>query len=845
MMYHYLYAPSRNGSPMRVLTNKVKPHVEKAYIKSKFTNKVVSLKPESDNSPILVALNTGSWDFPLLQHRAIEQGVDFRIVSYDMKTVATWDEDYLKQAVSMSNFGYASADNLVLVKFHGHSGFDLEPLGIRISNHRKLVKRLTELLRCSGHYVYDPLAEVTHQEFVTPKGEDDTTYDGMNYMRKSLARKLGFKFMRGNVRFITELGLIKGDVIVVDDDQIEADFVYHTENLKSEFRSDGWQLITIMKHGDVKEIGHNDQIRFNFPTLITNKVIAGDLSSFVNGWKKSLEEGGDLHNYLTSQQTAFDDPIAIDLARVTSASRLEEQAELLNEVGIPPAMFSNIPYTRTGAMVRRCRTHQMRNSEKQPIPYFKKTYIPTRNAFAAAVVTFGSLTKMGNFDFSYMGEDGTRTFFLPGVGLVVPDSRFRDTYELHGGDDLDDTWNGYKKKFFCSDPAKLEMLIQHKVLDPSLNIPSTKEEATDEAALFIRMPNGPGEYSIERVSPDLPWCLSDEDAVETIDLANAPLPHDLAFAGATFEELEASVDYRAEYDAEFALNAIQAQTINPNVGPFANAIMAAAATFGPDSIPSSMITLRMEEAIDTVQQEADAHKFRVINDAVASMWIEFLDHVVTNKIKVDIGLLITRVPEEVRIADEKVFIGRRIKELGLVKGGITHLLHKEYNRRLTEMSDMAKAAPMKARNELELTQKLAKARIPENLMVFARDWIIGCNVALRKLDEKYSIDELDNDSPLSTLMKRHLQEEKRRAMEAEMDRWVSQIVLNDRHDTHKQIIALYKWIVTPREGYPMGDIDRVFVQPSSPGAVSMLKLFIAMMTKYGMTNGSRIASPKS
>ncbi|MGW8177721.1 MAG: hypothetical protein ACWGQW_02835 [bacterium] len=828
--FHYLYAQGDGANVCRILSTHAPEHHVEAFVESRNTKKVV----RTSKGGLVYAMDTGTWTFPVLD-RAISKGVPFKIVSYNIADVANWDDEKVTKMLKRANFAMASPTNLTLFSFPGYKGFDLKPLGLEIDNAKKLVKRLNEVLRCTGHGMMDEtLGEITHRMFALPDGIDPIVFDGMNFIRDSFAKKLGFKDeYRVNGRFTTPDGVIKGDWIRVPDSVLDVDLLWFEDNLKPEYRTNGtWQVFTAMVHHPEHDMGHNDQIRADFSFFIPVEQVKEDLILMVRKWKKSVREGGDLYNYLVKQGEAFDDPIAIDLDRVTLATRLEEVAELLKSVGIPPAMFSNIPYTRTGALLRRLRAFQMRDDNGRALPTFKKMFIPATNAFSGAVVTYEALTMMGGLDFE--DEDGTRTFFHPLYGLVIPGSRFVATYDLHGGHDQDDAHSMWAIKVFCSNLAQLEVLVELGVVDPELDIPEDAEHAV-EAALAIRMPNGPGEYSIERVSPDMPWRFYNPEKVRTVDLADAPKPQQVVFEGASMVELPTSVDYNVAYDREFVGKVVAAQCINPGVGGFANVIMTAAAVFGPDNIPGDMVKLKMEDTIDTVQQEADFLKFAIIESTVKEMWISFVDYVLENEVKIDAGLLATRVPLRVGVGKDSVPIAEAILEANLAGGGDTYELHQLYQKAIDTLGEAAKAVAHQARNNLPLARKIRNGKFSRDLQTFAVGWLRGCNRELKQIDARFRGDDPEvGDDTWSTLLRRAKQEEKRLALEEAMDRRVDTILENDRHDTHKQIMALYAMIVTPNEQFPAGDNDRVFVQPTSPGHVSMIQLFIEACKRWNL-----------
>lgn len=843
-LFHYIYI-DKDGSLSRVMTTSPVPNTMRACYTSMLKKMVVPVNPKDPTGARLLTLDTGEWKFPVLE-RAMRKGVEFHIQSWALSEIAKWDPIYLEDRIGKSNFAFATPKNLILFKFANHSGFDLRPLGIDIDNTKKLVKRLGEVIRLSGHAHLDEYAELGTLEYETPEDREDVDFDGMNVISRTLAELVNFKGDRGWLRVLTEKGLIKGDFVVREDDFFPkgVHVLYHTENLKPELATTGWQLVMVMKHGPSYSQNHNDQIRFMVPSVFTRDRMESDLKYLVADWWRSIkEDDGELNEYLASTQGAFDDPVAVDLRAMDRlADRLEDQARLLQTVGIPPAVLSNIAFSRTGALARKLEAGRMKDPNGRYMNHFKRMPILATHAFAGAIISWAAYHEMAGLNYgkpddegNYV-EDGSRTFYNSRYGLVMPTQRFRDTYHLHGGFDQDDTIGMFDYDFWSSDPGHVALLKEHKVIDPALEIPDNPEDAVP-AALTIRMPMGPGEYSIESVSPDMPWKHVKDIKRRVIDVATLPLPSDLVFVDADPVELVGSVDYAAEFDRTFALNMVRAQMINPNVGQYANLIMAAASIFGPDNIPAGVKTLKMEETIDTVQQEADALKFTTISNAVTSGWIALVDRVLDTQTKVDNGVLVTRIPREILIGEETIPIAQAIIDAKLVFEGDTGFMHKRMVQAIDHLRKNAEAITKKNRNETALALKVARYKVPKELRTFAIGWLRGCNGALKNVDKKFRElrREFEGEDSLNAIIRRELQIQHRVAIEELMDKYVDEIINNKRYDTLLQVMALYFVIITSKsEAHPFGDNDRVLVTPSSEDHISITELFIRACIQFNL-----------
>ena len=856
-VFQYIFADFKGQPPYRVVTTKMSPRVAKAYAKSQVTHDVVFTEPDKHGNQAMVwALDTGEWVPALLIHRALAKGINVKVVSHDLDNVRDWVTDdnggfdltILRKKVGMVNFAYANASSAFFVYIEGYDGFDLRPLGIEIENGKKLAKRMNELMRYTAHYVYSETgATISIREFKTPPGDNPIKYDGINFIRASFAKRLGFKLPRGNMRATTHLGLIKGDCIVVPDSLLDVDILYHTDNLKTEWKSTGFRLVTVMKHDPWHKTRHNDQVRGNFPFFIPLKTVAADLERVPNTWKTSLKEGGELYDFLGQAEVAYDDPIALDMNLVDNASRLEEQRELLRANQIPEACLSNNVYTRLGALHRKMNAHRV-FEKGQKTSSFRRMFIPAGNAFSGAVVTYEALTIMAGITFPdkkigekvYPGEDGTRTFFHKDYGIVIPGDRFVATYDLKGGHDLDDVHSMFDIKVYCTNADKLAMLVAEGVVDPNLAIPDNPDDAV-RVALSVRNPNGPGEYSIESVAESMPYAFVDESTIGTFDLARAPLPERLVYKDANPVELKSSVEYHMPFDREFAVQMILAQTQNKGVGPFANVIMAAAAVFGPNSIPNELLLLKMEEAVDTVMQEADLLKFTAIANATQQMWIAFRDIVLRDRVPVDAGLIGSkRIPPTIKVAGEDVPIGNAIVEAKLLVRGPNRMLHRRYGAIIEELIELSKDAAHESRGRTNVAQNVLKMNFGPDLEKFAEGYITYANPALRAVDKELNdVDEDEDEDYMAdstyqkrtdVLLRRLKQLRRRIAMEEKMDELVDGLVENDRYNTHLQILAVYQAII--RRGR---EIDRIIVQPGTPGHTSMLRLFIEAVNMFELT----------
>jgi hypothetical protein len=811
IIYQYLQAPlgvdvSDEDVAVRIITNCPSENALTAITRSAMLQGAPQ-QIEGSRQHVM-AINSGNQEMPLLQRRAADKGVEFRIASFPVKTL---EPDTILKMVTKANFAYSNSSRAVFVDFKGFDGWGLAPLGIEIQNTAKLVKRLNELLRQTAHFFY---GDVNYGPFYTPEGDSDVSYDGMNIMSKEFAKKMNFKGTRGSFRLDVEEGVIKGDVIVVDHIPGGLDVLYHPENLKTEFATTGWTLATVADHAPLHQVAYDDQSRGNFNFFLNHETVKADLIRFVKENISKVEEGGELHNYLISMS---EEPVVGQSNGLdTLSGTLHAQGAKLTEAGLPNATFANLTFTTLNALTRKMNASKIGKTD-----LYKKMFIPVSNAFVGAVLSYEIYTKMAGQ--VTLGESGGRTFFDQATGLVIPGDRFEKTFDLHGGWDHDDSVCVYAIKVYCSDMERAKVLHSTGVLDENLAFSSTPDRAV-LAGLMIRRPNGPGEYSIEAISPDLPFHKFNMDTIPVIDLADAPLSQSEVFANTEMGQIPTSVNYDGDYDKEDAFSAICAQAVNPGVGTFANVLIAWSATFGSDNVPVHMVG-KMEDVVDILEQTADEVSFSAISLAVEQMWVDFRDKVIFTGTTVEPSLLIGRVPMQLGYGDDLVLIGKAIQDMGLVtknSEGPEGQLQALYAKAIRRLGNLARSTANSTRNDLDLAVHIRNMEFAPQQMSTVQDWYKVAYGRLSKLDREYR--ELDADA--HAVARRHNQVGRKAAMESLMDQLVDMVCSLTNDNTDWFMLALYKFIVTPTEKFPNGNVDRVFTQPSTKGKPSMLDLFV-------------------
>jgi hypothetical protein len=807
------------GFSIRVVTNMATPAEYGAHEVSRVT----SGPEEIGNSGFfLQTIDIGDQTMPLFLHRAVELGIGFRFVAVPMDALRQ-NPEVADEWLARSNFSWANSSTACFIKFAGHDDWGLEPLGLTVNYSRKLAKRLNEVARVTRHEFYGP---IVLREFLTPAGFDDRDFDGMNFISESFAARMGIVGFRGNIRILTPLGLIKGDFAVVPNENLDgADVVYHTDNMKEELITDGWYLTTCFMHDPSHELRHDDQSRGNFSHFITHDRVMADLKEMKEAFRISLEEDGELANYLVSSQKAYSDPIAVDYERFGTAQRVEEHVEMLKEIGIAPASFSNITFMRLNAIKNKMDAgRHMENDE--PTQFFDRMSIPASNAMSGKVVTYEAMTMMGGVEFGQ--SDGTQTFLDQRYGVIMPGDRFIATYLLHGGWDLDDSVSVYKIKVFCTDPARTYQLMNSGVLDPALVIPVEESEAI-EVGLMIRLPNGPGEYSIEGIDEGAFGYYHVNDAtVEVVDLADAPYDVDTVFGQSLITGVPVSPPHPGEYTRQTAESVIGAQMINPGIGSFVNLLMSWSITFGVGTLPDKLIG-RMEDVVDATEQTADPVSFAAISADITRLWGEFARKCVSTGTRVDRSLFATRIPFDL---GKEHPIGEAIAKAGLLGSGRNTVLQREYEAAITFIGDLAKYAAAKARSETPLVARIKQERFGPLYLKAAKDLYFKSDRALRELDKEFRSAELSIGK--NAILRRIHSNKRRMALEALMEKIVAGTLSRRNVDPHRLLLALYKYIITPDVKWENGRVDRIFVQPSPEGTPSMMHLFVEALEVNGV-----------
>lgn len=813
-IYHFL-SEMREGDKREVgrfITTSLRGYEEAAYRQSLITHRpVLDMKGN-----MLLAMTSGDWEYITLKSRLADKGKNFRLMVMDHATLASLGT--AAQYISKSTFAWANASAAFFLKVEGESEWGLSALGLDARNTKKISKRLQEVTRDSAHWLYDESGMKLSLRCFDPVMEDVKLYDGMNIIRRSLANKMGFKksIHRINIRIMTKDGVIKGDAIIVPDHFIDSDVVYHFENLKNDLLTNGWMMVSGFEHHTNHFAVWDDQSMINNKNILREAHQMRDIDTLVANLRESLE-AGTLPDWFMLGEDAHDEFGVPDMDKLSERLHLNYVRAQANGLDINSAQ--NLVYMATNGI-----TIRMRSSIDR-----EKMWLPMSNAFTGAVVTTEALMYMGNINIPV--EKQNIVFFDKKWGLVIPGRRFIDTYNLHGGWDQDDTTKVVLIKLWSSDENVTAVHKAGRTVPAELDIPSNKEDAVMCVA-FIRSPNGPGEVSFEIIDFDSmveTFHNLDMDKITTVDLAArlTALPQSVLADQIEISGIEGSLVYNQDesFNVGQASKMIQAQKINPGIGPMANITMFWVNTFGP-CFPPKMAAF-FEQMVDDVQQEADAVKFMAIDEERMSVFAQYLEHLSVNGGKID-SYLVTHRMKSIKMRD--------MLPKHLIEPGRLGRVYTKYTESIAQIEKDIRDKSFQRRQSCEFVQMIKRLPISAD----SRQWSMNFYAkysrkmfnAGRDLKDNAEFmrlmgtDDKDGRQQARAFGNLILQDARSREVNAIVAEMVAEIeALDDLAD--RRVISLYNLIVTKEEkGTPYGLQDRLIFQPGAKGELCVMDLFI-------------------
>lgn len=820
--------------PWRVLTNKPTAAEEQLVAEFKESRKPVqcgSFRAQGGRviNDYFMPVEIGNWVYPALD-KMTQDGIPFRlgIIPVDeLWASINLGRVDLQKLVDGSTFAWANASYAFFLTVDSEDkSFTLSTLGMEALDVKKTPKRLQEVTRIvqihrTGQMKDLSYMMLTNSDLGITKTEE-VIFDGVVFIRKTFAIKACFAMPDGHekrryiaminrgtigrliMRLLTDQGLIKGLAVVVDDNQIDADVVFHESALKTDvFSNDGEWQFTAFTHPHTHTAMWDMQTMFhNHTWLLTEERFSQDLKVAYDSVEESLAKGEIPDWILHQEETSHSEDGAPSVEQVVAGwkkSHIRWQ-----EAGLDLHAASNILYMAFGSVL-----NQMKSALQK-----KRWWCPMTNAVMATVTTREALERLGGFDFGDMPRNVV--FYDDRFGVVLPGDRFAQTADLH------DTWDqdGDQAKFIhiklWSSSPSLDDLRETYVIPADLDVPSTASEAID-MVVVIRSPNGPGGYSIERADfASMKFMNVNEACVPVIDLMTAPSAMETLRKNVEVGEIPTSVQYSGKLmTRENAVRMITAQMGNPGVGAFANAVMAWSAIFGP-SYPKQLPAIG-NDIIDCLQQSADTESFKYLRVGFHDLSEAFIAKVIDEKIAVDEYVLNTRFP---------------ISPLDLRKGSIVceegkfSRMHKAYLAMYTSLQQLVRTATLEMRMQSETRNFLMEAipTLKPEVAAWARNFSDKYGKALKEADRLY--EQLARDTKqFGRFAKVHASLERNLAVykvvqEAHDEIWAYK-------DPHKWAVALYRWIIDPsltRTKY--GSTDRVIFQNGTDEQATIMDLLI-------------------
>lgn len=784
-------------------------------------------------------IDSGNWLPTLLIERLANRGISFRLTIVSNRDLAEMGNVISK--VNNCNMVWSNASYSFFLKIHGQDTWGLEALGLTVDFARKTSKRMQEVARFTSMWNYsedgsrflftrtedlDIVNSMVHDadfviaEFETPAGMDEKLFDGMNYCTRRFAlamcrnnRKMARKILDGkavrfNVRGLCKMGVIKGDMIIVpDSDQLGgADFVYHTENLKPELRTNGWVSFSASEHAAVHTAGIDVQSKINNPSVISYRKEVQDIKLYEDEMIRVITEGEFPASMLIPERAHNEDTGGIELGMLTEL--LHRDVIRWQAAGLDLRDSQNFMFMALNGGIRRMDNGiKMVGSQR----LYKKTYTPMSQAINAGIVTHSSMKLMGGFNMEDTGE----TEFVMGIGMVLDDQRFLSTFDLHGTWDLDDTSDFIRVKIWSGNPAKTAALIHDGVLPTTREIPTNESEAI-EAVVVIRSPNGPGEYAIEFMSDeDVPWQgVSGE--VPVINLVDLPRGQGRLLSKVTKQGLpESQIVFGGEMTRAQAVYMVEAQITNPGIGMLANAMMCWVNVMGVSFPP--VMTDVFGEMVDAVQQGFDKEQLAAVAAESDLVFAQLVEAMAANpNLKLDRELALTRaIPAKYM---------EQIRKEQIVAGRITHT-NALYQQTRNKLGEFVTNTTLVTRNNGHLAEVVRGVMVGKEVGEWASAFVSIFEANLKSFDQQFIIKPSDN-----AFKKMLLQHYKT----AEYKRLVGQMVqaIRDTPDPDRYVIGLYKWMLVPKANRKYGSHDRIIFQGGEDESV--MDLLIVALRNRGL-----------
>lgn len=818
--------------------------------------------PYKHNLWLMPIKSNPTWQYGLLEQKLNSRGKKFMLKMIPINDLRTWiekDNGDLDALIEESNLAWANATHAFFLKTKDSNDWSPQDLGINVIDMKKTPKRLQEITRFTqiyrsksmdsiklDSYTNEWLADYYNQYGLQYDASQEVMFDGPAFMRKSSFIKMCFSINdektkskiiggvhHGNrtwlFRMITPKFMLKGLLHIVEDEDINADLVYHESMEKKELSTTNnsytfvaWPMPTVY------EVAVDDQSMINNRWLYTHDQLVATCNTLLSDFKKEIEAGDMPKWMLVNPDEQEDDGI------VNEDNELQEwhaNYAKWQKAGYSLYDSSNFIHLAYGQLANRMSASLKRGN----------IWLPMFNAFMAPVITHEALQIMGGQNLPQ--DRANVVWYDERFGAIIPGNRFVETAELHDTWDQDgDMARFIRIKLWCSDKDFLQIYRDGFVVPADLEIPDTPEEAIN-MVVVIRSPNNPGGYSIEPYHEEsMPFMRVNESMVQVIDLVTATLPMNELFRNVEVSTKLKSIIDSTQYSKrgltkDNAKEMIEAQLINKGFGSFANFMMVYSFIYGP-SYPNFM-PANGNDIIDASSQTANAKAFAFIDQSVNDLWNKMAADILGKEIKFD-GYITSRMPADLaqELAD-------------LVVGGPYTDLVKLYIEVLGQVREEAKST-IYLRSRSTLIPKLQ-----EMIPTLSDDTQAICeqfNSKYMRMLRVYDNNKLEAKAEETKWSSRYFKAWNAIFASQELESVVKQMVeeIEKAKSPAKMAVALYRWITDPKMSYERvwhdgrkeyvkanahlryGLVDRVLFQAGRRGQKTMMDLLIQGLKDLGL-----------
>lgn len=854
-----------------VITNNPTAEEAKAYATAEKTGKpfktgsvarIGANGPYTHNLWLMPIKNNPTWQYGLLEQKLNSRGKKFTLKMISINELKQWitkDNGDLDALIEESNLAWANATHAFFLKMKDSNEWSPQDLGINVIDMKKTPKRLQEITRFTQIYRSKPMNSIKLDSYTNEwlagyynqyglqyDASQEVMFDGPAFMRKSSFIKMCFSINdeqtkskiiggvhNGNhtwlFRMITPKFMLKGLLHIVEDEDINADLVYHESMEKKELSTTNdnytfvaWPMPTAY------EVSVDDQSMINNPWLYTHDQLTSTCNTMLSDFKKEVE-AGDMPEWMLVDSDEQEDGGVIN-----EDNELQEwhaNYAKWQKAGYSLYDSSNFIHLAYGQLANRMAASLRRGN----------IWLPMFNAFMAPVVTHEALQIMGGQNLPQ--DRANVVWYDERFGAIIPGNRFVETAELHDTWDQDgDMARFIRIKLWCSDKNALQTYRDGFVVPADLEIPDTPEEAIN-MVVVIRSPNNPGGYSIEPYHEEsMPFMRVNESMVQVIDLVTATLPMGELFRDVQVNTrlnfiLDSAKYSKRKLTRENAKEMIEAQLVNPSFGSFANFMMVHAYMYGP-SYPSYM-PANGNDIIDASSQTANVQAFDFIRKSVANLWETMKTDVASKGIKFD-RYIMARMPQD--MAGELAHLA--------VDGPYTELVNL-YTKVLRDVREEAKnTIYLRSRSTLIPQLQELIPTLSESTQAICEQF----NSKYMRMLRVYDNNKLEAKAEETKWSSRYFKAWNAVFASQELESVVKQMVeeIEQAKSPAKMAVALYRWITDPKMSYERvwhegrneyvkanahlryGLVDRVLFQAGRRGQKTMMDLLIQGLKDLGL-----------